>query len=103
MLTRLRCLAVGAYAVDPEALRYADSVLSAATAQARAALHSLRGQESATTWSSPAGAAFHAGWEQWSDGCGQLLTALDELAVALGLAGRAYAETDAAVQVAAGG
>lgn len=90
------------FGVAPSDLQAAEVVLEEAAQEGRAELARLRACAQELLgggWHGAAGAAFGQGWEGWLDGALLVLAALEEMARALGLTGREYAEFEAAVRV----
>jgi WXG100 family type VII secretion target len=92
---------VTGFAVTPDELGALDGSLDAAAATARAAVDRLRREGAALLsdgWHGAAANAFRLGWQEWLDGAGLVLAALDELAGLVGAAGESYASTDGGVR-----
>ncbi|HEX3336725.1 MAG TPA: WXG100 family type VII secretion target [Jatrophihabitans sp.] len=92
---------MGGYAVDPGELHSCDVLIGDASGQSRAALGRLRAAAHELLgggWRGAAAAAFGLGWEQWLAGAETMLDALDEMALAVGRAGREYQSTEDAVR-----
>ena len=91
---------MGGYTVDPDEVWGADAALSATAQSAWAAVSRVRAEAEelfATGWRGPAATAFRRGWEQWVEGAGAMLTALEEMARSLGRTSAGYAHTEEAV------
>jgi WXG100 family type VII secretion target len=94
---------MGGYAVDPAQLQHVDALLGECVTQSRAALDGLAGAAHALLaagWHGPAATDFRQGWHEWHDGARAAITALEELATAVGLSGRDYDATESTVRAA---
>jgi WXG100 family type VII secretion target len=90
------------YDVDPTELFAAAAMVRDAAEQGRAELarltHSAQDLLGAH-WRGHAAAAFAAGWHEWADGARTVLTALDEMAGALGATATQYEQNETGVCV----
>jgi WXG100 family type VII secretion target len=90
------------YDVAPSELFAAEAMVRDAAEQGRAELSRLGGAAQdllGEHWRGHAATAFAAGWHEWADGARTVLTALDEMARALGTTATQYEQNETGVSV----
>ena len=93
------------YSVETDQLAAVESMLTDAAADARRRLEGLRHSAELLLgrWHGTAGTDYRHGWTEWHAGAVEMVDALHEMAVAVGLSGRDYAGTERSVRATAAG